>query len=931
MSKAKITSHIGAGRYKVELYNDLTKINAKKTKLEADIVKNNDKITAKEAKKVTAIDKRDNAFIEYQSKMETYNQCLLDKNIDQCKREAYELSQSNKTYLDSQFKLDYVDQSLDSLYVFKRRLNDSLALYNNLPPEWEPIEVWSADLADDEEYPAIANGSIVSLIDIYSFDKRKYERWISPSTYGRNPSYDNSFGVNKPSLSSSPTGFIFNMNMLGPQLSWSPQYRLATINAIDEDTETATLSYFQLKDLDGVNYNGNEPTTGIKFDYMQYGYNSFSVGDAVIVSFCHEKFDSPLIIGFYSNPKGEKVFKIGYNLCSGTNYFNQKLLDDLDETLPSTSVINRNKSGITNIGDHCISRFSENHFVNIHIKNKDSYGFDTSFNYNNTSCTPDPSIPIESADTYISVIELDGVLTNAVTTSTLSGSWANETATIIGGFFLKEIDEYIILVAYEFILTRYDIKITKLEYNFSTSTWSRLYSVTRDDINEFDKPFLPFQLTDMIGSLIADGNFITHKSGEKGVFCYNDTRYSTTLKYRDNGSALDLIRTRVQDPPIGTPNIFLYRGIWYDDIKDNEILLEQYHYEYLDDINTELRSEWKIDGDILPKSQTKWGDWPNTHIEIPMAIFYNLPSKVCTFVEETIGYDESEDPEVTQRKYHLVCDQSVLNTSTSSLKEFTHGFYDYIFSAGQAVTLKGNHAVNVMLNDNSFGTVLNGELISILSDFNVFNVISSIIPPKKITNIKLTSNNANTSYAKLGDIITITFTQTYEIETLTLNIAGQSITPNKQGDNYTANYTVTGATPEIPIQFSIIADDDEFTDTSGIGRCSRVMVDLTKPTTTITHEHKNPRPIYNSLGEIEGYIYDLHVAIKISESTNELLITDLSITDGKLLRFYNDRGTYRCKIKTQTLDGTVYLQINQGKLKDKAGNENLLITYEATV
>jgi len=88
MSKAKITSHIGAGKYKVELYNDLTKINAKKTKLEADIVKNNDKITAKEAKKVTAIDKRDNAFIEYQSKMETYNQCLLDKNIDQCKREA---------------------------------------------------------------------------------------------------------------------------------------------------------------------------------------------------------------------------------------------------------------------------------------------------------------------------------------------------------------------------------------------------------------------------------------------------------------------------------------------------------------------------------------------------------------------------------------------------------------------------------------------------------------------------------------------------------------------------------------------------------------------------------------------------------------------------------------------------------------------------
>jgi len=310
MSEAKVVSHLGEGKYNVLLHNEISKIETHKTRLNDLTTKNNTKLSTKQAEKITKQSELDTATAEFKSAVEDYKTCVDEKGAGSCSTENESVNKAQKKQLKLNGELGLINQSIESLIVYKNRYIKELAVYDNVPPEWESIDVWCTDLCDNEESPAIPANTLVSLIDIYSFDKRKYERWIVPSTYGRDPTYSPNFGKNASSLASDKFGFIFNYNMIGPVLAWNPPYRLATITSIDSDTQTATVSYHQLKDLDGVIYNGNEPTAGIEFDYMVYGYQAFSVGDAVIVSFCAEKMRDPLIIGFYSNPRGEKKERI---------------------------------------------------------------------------------------------------------------------------------------------------------------------------------------------------------------------------------------------------------------------------------------------------------------------------------------------------------------------------------------------------------------------------------------------------------------------------------------------------------------------------------------------------------------------------------------------------------------------------------------------
>jgi len=813
-----------------------------------------------------------------------------------------------------------VKQSLDSLYVFKRRLNDSLALYNNLPPEWESIEVWSADLADDEEYPAIANGSIVSLIDIYSFDKRKYERWISPSTYGRNPAYQETAGVNKSSLSSSPYGFIFNMNMLGPQMAWSPQYRLATITAIDEDTETATLSYFELKDLDGVIYNGNEPTTGIKFDYMQYGYSSFSVGDAVIVSFCFEKFDSPLIVGFYSNPVGAGLNGLAAQSYTKTDdNYNFRFIGNGTSRIGDNEEISINGGGALNplTTSGFVSSKTTINPINNKVCTTLTSRTDDYLLARNTTPTDSDQNNVHGMGDFQgrTRILVDGVLSIHPAAEVGYDYYVSGVAVISNNG--EDVYSYLPINSGGYVSVGF-YKNSNLVYSYTPSSLLGAFYihniwVSQDDDREC---IVTFKGQEIIPVGEGGNSILKRRISIVYHFIFNGTNYS--VSEIANGHTV---------------------FIGFRDLETNALVI------------TSISGD-KIVGDNGKTYSTTLGlpYFPSSDYGRYQTMPYPLgmTADCLMFVSGDKGLeDESYNMSVRNPKTDLIISQlhestvnsemffqeSIINSSCIYDKEL--GLFNFAITTCSDIDYNiwpyPVTRIKTTVNNKIADEHGNGNGVPSVLDNAFFWYSSKETVIHKITNIKLTSNNTNPSYAKSGDTITITFTQTYELETLTLNIAGQSITPNKQGDNYTANYTVTGTTPEIPIQFSIIADGDEFTDTSGIGRCSRVIVDLTKPTTTITHEHKKPRPIYNSLGEIDGYIYDLHVAIKISESTNKLLITDLLITDGKLLRFFNDRGTYRCKIKTQTLDGTVYLQINQGKLKDKAGNENLLITYEATV
>ena len=62
------------------------------------------------------------------------------------------------------------------------------------------------------------------------------------------------------------------------------------------------------------------------------------------------------------------------------------------------------------------------------------------------------------------------------------------------------------------------------------------------------------------------------------------------------------------------------------------------------------------------------------------------------------------------------------------------------------------------------------------NNFNLFNYNLNVLASDRLTNIKLTSNNQNPSYAKSGDTITLSFESIIAITSISVNIYGNSST-----------------------------------------------------------------------------------------------------------------------------------------------------------
>lgn len=82
-------------------------------------------------------------------------------------------------------------------------------------------------------------------------------------------------------------------------------------------------------------------------------------------------------------------------------------------------------------------------------------------------------------------------------------------------------------------------------------------------------------------------------------------------------------------------------------------------------------------------------------------------------------------------------------------------------------------------------------------------VIDTLLPI--LTSVSISSNNANTTLAKQGDVVTLTFTASEPIVIPTVTIQGVSadLITNPSGDNWVATRSMNGSDTEGPITFSI--------------------------------------------------------------------------------------------------------------------------------
>ena len=274
--------------------------------------------------------------------------------------------------------------------------------------------------------------------------------------------------------------------------------------------------------------------------------------------------------------------------------------------------------------------------------------------------------------------------------------------------------------------------------------------------------------------------------------------------------------------------------------------------------------------------------------------------------------------------------------------------------------------------DNNFNSniaIINGSAVDPIPPISHFIGGVGDIVINKIINIKIVSNNANPQYAKTGDTITLTFERTGPISALTCSIAGSSVIPSLSGDNYTATYTVNGTESETSTAFNITADGNSFEQTSGSGRCSKVIIDYTKPSPTITD---NFSEVYNAALDKRtaleracdaDYAKCISNGNKISLCTNSknacyqvaednfnrdaytftftidfaeaglnyLPLASINVTNAKKLLYKkaND-GLNKYTLKVRATAEFVNLSIASGTITDRAGNDNALVNYNAT-
>jgi hypothetical protein len=113
------------------------------------------------------------------------------------------------------------------------------------------------------------------------------------------------------------------------------------------------------------------------------------------------------------------------------------------------------------------------------------------------------------------------------------------------------------------------------------------------------------------------------------------------------------------------------------------------------------------------------------------------------------------------------------------------------------------------LDVNSSNTGITDEANNpIIDGFTAGEIYSFDHTAPTLTTVTMASNNANSSYAREGDVVTLNFTASESIETPIVSIAGHIITATAGADNsYTATYTMTASDEEGPVAFTINFSD----------------------------------------------------------------------------------------------------------------------------
>jgi gliding motility-associated-like protein len=189
------------------------------------------------------------------------------------------------------------------------------------------------------------------------------------------------------------------------------------------------------------------------------------------------------------------------------------------------------------------------------------------------------------------------------------------------------------------------------------------------------------------------------------------------------------------------------------------------------------------------------------------------------------------------------------------------------------------------------------------------------------TSLVYLSNNAHFNYAKVGDVVTLTFGTDEAIQTPVLSIAGHSITAtNTGGNNYSASYTLTSGDTEGRVPYNLTVTDlaGNSANETDVAAGDLITFDMTPPTIAIGS------PSVSSIISATG-----SVSYTVTYADANFNTSTLSTGDITLIKTGSANGTvglsgagtsYTVTISGITGAGTLGISIGAGTASDLAGN-----------
>lgn len=187
-----------------------------------------------------------------------------------------------------------------------------LAYLNEHVPENVQMSANCVDFVDD-----LAVDSVVGTIEIARSqtqvwkigEDKPYQYtsgiWIRPG-YSDQAVYNAvRDGILNPPINQNPWQLYWNWAMMPPSQKWKPRYRRAIINNLSGDYADITLTdlVYLTEDLAEIDIDQTLSLISVPIVYMDCNGQAFKEGDAVIVEFTGQDWDSAKVVGFYGPPQ----------------------------------------------------------------------------------------------------------------------------------------------------------------------------------------------------------------------------------------------------------------------------------------------------------------------------------------------------------------------------------------------------------------------------------------------------------------------------------------------------------------------------------------------------------------------------------------------------------------------------------------------------